>query len=111
MAEAAVTKKIGAYEIERELGRGAFGVVYRAFHPDDPETPVALKVVETRGHLDRAMSEPALLAKLDHPCIVRVLDYFPHGQAKLAIALEFIAGQDLKAVIDTTEQFPPAAVR
>jgi serine/threonine-protein kinase len=111
MAEAAIVKKIGAYEVERELGRGAFGVVYRAFHQDDPDTLVALKVVETRGSLDRVMSEPALLAKLDHPCVVRVLDYFPHGKDKLAIALEFVDGEDLKAVIDTTNQFPPTIVR
>ena len=110
MAETAV-KKVGAYEVERELGRGAFGVVYRAFHADDPDTPVALKVVETRGNLDRVMSEPALLARLDHPCVVRVLDYFPHGSDKLAIALEFVGGGDLKSEIDESERFPPETVR
>ena len=111
MAETVVAKKIGPYEIDRELGRGAFGVVYRAFHPDDPETPVALKVVESRGNLDRVMAEPALLARLDHPCINRVLDYFPHGKDRLAIALEFIGGGDLKEVIEEGGRFPAATVR
>ncbi|HEV3385171.1 MAG TPA: serine/threonine-protein kinase, partial [Gemmata sp.] len=111
MAETTVTKKVGLYEVDRELGRGAFGVVYRAFHPDDPETPVALKVVETRGSIDRVMAEPALLARLDHPCINRVLDYFQHGKDRLAIALEFIGGGDLKTFIDDGGRFPESTVR
>ena len=110
MAEAEAEKRIGSYEIESELGRGAFGVVYKAFHTNDPDTWIALKVVETSGKLDRVMREPALLAKLDHPCVVRVLDYFPHGADKLAIALEFIDGNDLKTAIETSDPFPPAVV-
>lgn len=102
---------IGPYVVERELGRGAFGVVYRAFHEDDPNTPVALKVVESRGDLEKLRAEPAMLAKLDHPCVVRVLDHFVHDGNKLAIALEFIPGQDLKATIDGAETFPEEVVR
>src|SRR5205085_1495977 len=89
----------GPYVIDQELGRGAFGVVYRAHHQDDPEAPVALKVVESPGQLDRLLLEPALLAKLDHPCIVRVLDYFPHRDSALAIALEYVPGTDLRAAV------------
>ena len=101
---------VGPYRVERELGRGAFGVVYRAAHRDAPDTPVALKVVEARGGIERAMLEPALLAKLDHSCVVRVLDYFPHGE-KLAIALEFVGGGDLQTAIDEADRFSPAVVR
>ena len=111
MADAAGVSEVGAYRVECELGRGAFGVVYRAAHADAPDTPVALKVVEVRGNVERAMLEPALLAKLDHPCVVRVLDYFPHGPDKLAIALEYVGGGDLGTAIDDAERFAPAAVR
>jgi serine/threonine-protein kinase len=109
---AAVSDTIGGYVIDRELGRGAFGVVYKAVHPDDPATPVALKVIRTGGKIDRLMLEPALLAKLDHPGVVRVLDYFPHaGGAELVIALEYVGGGDLKAAIDETDRFHEDAVR
>ena len=33
--------------IERELGRGTFGAVFKATHRDRPDRPVALKVVES----------------------------------------------------------------
>src|SRR5437588_6813778 len=72
-------KRVGPYELEKELGRGAFGVVYRAHHRDRPEAPLAVKVVESRGPVDRLLLEPALLAKLNHPCIVRLEDYFLQG--------------------------------
>jgi serine/threonine-protein kinase len=101
---------VGPYVIEQELGRGAFGVVYRAHPADAPDHAVALKVVEGRGSLDRLMAEPVLLAKLRHPCIVSVEDYFVHA-GQLAIALEFIPGEDLKALLDRGETFTPAQVR
>ena len=59
---AATPKQVGDYLVDRELGRGAFGVVYRARHKKRPDTPVALKVVEGRGNTDRLMLEPAVLA-------------------------------------------------
>jgi hypothetical protein len=103
--------RVGPYLVEAELGRGAFGVVYRARHEAAPDTPVALKVVDGRGNLDRLMLEPALTAELDHPCIVRVLDYFVHQQTRLAIALELIRGTDLKGELDEAERYPADAVR
>ena len=103
-------ERVGPYRVERELGRGAFGVVYRAHHEADPDTPVALKVVEGRGSVDRLMLEPALVAGLDHPCVVRVLDYFVHEQTRVAIAMELVAGDDLKAALGDAERFPPEAV-
>jgi hypothetical protein len=102
---------IGPYRVEAELGRGAFGVVYRAAHRDDPNTPVALKVIEAHGNLDGLMTEPALVAALDHPCVVRVLDYFVHEGTRLVIALEFVGGGDLKEAVESAERFSPTAVR
>lgn len=111
MADVAGGLTVGPYRVERELGRGAFGVVYRAAHRDTPDSPVALKVVDARGSVERAMLEPALLAKLDHPCVVRVLDYFPHDTDKLAIAMEYVGGGDLQTAIDDANRFSPAVVR
>jgi hypothetical protein len=101
---------IGPYDIDRELGRGAFGAVYRAYRRDHPDSPVALKIIEGRGDPDRLLAEPALLAEVKHPCVVGVEDYFL-ADGRLAIALEFVNGEDLKAVLDRGDAFPPELVR
>lgn len=101
---------IGAYVIERVLGRGAHGAVYRAHTRKDPETPVALKIVASRGNLDTLLLEPALLAQLDHPCIVGVEDYFVAG-TDLVVALEYIDGPDLATMLERGRTFSQAEVR
>lgn len=109
-AVATETKQVGDYQIDRELGRGAFGIVYLARHRARPETPVALKVVQGRGNLDRMMLEPAVLSRLEHPNIVRLEDYFLKGD-DLVLALEFIDGSDLKTLMEEGEPFTRADVR
>jgi serine/threonine-protein kinase len=106
----ATAERIGAYVVDGELGRGAFGVVYRAHHIRRPGAPLALKVVENRGNLDRLMLEPALLSELRHPCIVRLEDYFLDGD-RLALALELVPGDDLKTCLDRGMTFSQAEVR
>lgn len=92
----------GRFRIEREVGRGGAGVVYRA-HDEETAQPVALKVVG--GEAGVAPKEEARLARegevlrnLSHPGIVRVvasgvLD--DTGQPYLA--MEWLEGEDLAA--------------
>jgi hypothetical protein len=107
---AAQIKQIGDYEIEDELGRGAFGIVYHAHHRARPEIPLALKVVQGRGNMDRLLLEPAVLSRLEHPNIVGLEDYFVHGD-DLVLALEFIDGRDLKSMLEDGATFSQAEVR
>ena len=101
---------IGPYVLERELGRGAFGVVYLGHHEDRPDERLAIKTIETLGNVDRTLVEPALLARLKHPCVVGLEDYFV-ADGKLVLALEFVPGDDLKGYLDRGEHFPPEKVR
>jgi serine/threonine-protein kinase len=101
---------VGAYEIDGELGQGAFGAVYRAHHVDRPDERVALKVVTVQGDRERMLLEPAMLARLEHPCIVGIKDYFVHHN-RLAIALEYVPGDDLKTELDRGETFDQRQVR
>jgi serine/threonine-protein kinase len=103
-------ESVGPYVLEKELGRGAFGVVYRSHHRDRPETPLAVKVIEGGAGLDRLLLEPAHLSRLHHPCIVGLEDYFVEA-GRLVVALEFIPGEDLKACLDRGDTFTPEEVR
>lgn len=110
MSVSTAPDQIGDYVIDAELGRGAFGIVFRAHHVDRPDEPVALKVIDARENLDRLMLEPALLSQLDHPCIVGIEDYFRDGGC-LVLALEFVKGEDLKTMLDRGETFSPSQIR
>jgi tRNA A-37 threonylcarbamoyl transferase component Bud32 len=105
-----VQETIGEYVVEAELGRGAHGVVYRAHHKERPAVPVALKVIENRGDMDRLLLEPTVLSQLRHPGIVGIEDYFL-VDSDLVLALEFIPGQDLKTLLDEGQTFSPEEVR
>ena len=101
---------IGPYRCEAVLGRGAHGVVYRAHHRNHPHVPIALKVIESRGSLDKLLLEPAILAQLDHPGIIHLRDYFL-DQDRVVLALEYIDGMDLQTYVEQCRRLPPAEVR
>jgi predicted Ser/Thr protein kinase len=96
--------RLGRYEIEREIGRGMMGVVYRALDPELHRT-VALKTVrlswatsaEERESFERRfLNEARVAAGLSHPGIVVVHDVgrdAPTGT--LFIALEYLEGRTL----------------
>ncbi|CAG0985709.1 eukaryotic-like serine/threonine-protein kinase [Burkholderiales bacterium] len=110
--------KLGRYEIRRELGRGAMGVVYEAYDPMIKRV-VALKTIRA-DQLDRAEApvvvarfrrEAEAAGRLHHPNIVSIFDFDEDGGTSF-IAMEYVAGRDLKVRFDAGERFPVAeAVR
>ena len=90
------------YRIERELGRGGMGVVYRAVRLADRKS-VALKVVSAERAADarfrrRFEREGRLAAGLDHPHLVPLYDVgVRDGTPYLAMA--FIDGVDLETLL------------
>jgi eukaryotic-like serine/threonine-protein kinase len=65
----------GRYRLERPLGRGGMGVVYRAFDTR-LDRPVAVKLLSAAGAANEARfaREVRALARLAHPNLVRLLD-------------------------------------
>ncbi len=98
----------GKYDVHSVIGEGGFAVVYRGTHRH-LEKPVAIKVLKTpatlpeaaRGEfLQKFVFEAKTLARLEHPAIVRVLDFgaglLPAGGAAPWIVLEWIDGESLE---------------
>ncbi|MCK2149395.1 serine/threonine protein kinase [Marinobacter alexandrii] len=92
---------LGRYEIERELGRGAMGVVFLGKDPKIART-VAIKTLSYQafddGHLpelkERFFREAEAAGRLDHPSIVTVYDV--GEEADLAyIAMDYAQGRPL----------------
>jgi hypothetical protein len=86
-------RRIGDHDVTGVLGRGGFGVVYRAVHAPSGE-PRAIKVLaaELAGDaemLKRFAREARVVALVDHPSIVRTLDVgqLPDGRPYFVMEL------------------------
>jgi len=92
-------QKLGKYEIQSEIGRGAMGLVYRALDPI-LEREVAIKtMMASMGGLDseskaRFYREAKSAAKLTHRNIVTIYD-MGEEEGVPYIAMEFLSGVDL----------------
>src|SRR5215207_1854442 len=96
-------KVLGNYRIDRLLEEGSTGSVYQAY--DLPmERHVAIKVIHARfarqpGFRERFPRELSAAAQLDHPGIIKVLDFGQHKE-QLYIVMEYIAGANLRKLLD-----------
>ena len=93
-------RRIGPYEVVRELGHGGMGVVYLARRVDHAfEKQVAIKVVDgglaTEVANARFSDERRILATLDHPNIARLLDGGTTPDGLSYIVMEYVDGLPL----------------
>jgi len=101
LAEFTQPTRLGRYEVEQELGRGAMGVVYLAQDPQIARR-VALKTLDCmafdeqeRGSVKaRFFREAEAAGSLRHPNIVTVYDLGEEGDLAY-IAMDYIAGRPL----------------
>jgi serine/threonine protein kinase len=98
-------RRFGPYVLERELGSGGMGSVWLGRRDDGRfEGKVAIKLPNvqrlTRAGSVRFAREGALLARLSHPNVARLLDAgVEDGQPYLV--LEYVDGQTIDAWCDT----------
>jgi serine/threonine protein kinase len=109
----AVGSQIAGYQIERQIGRGGMAVVYRAFDPRLGRS-VALKILapelaDDAAFRERFNREMRAAAAVDHPHIVPVYDA-GEANGSLFIAMRYVAGQDLRTLLDREHTLPPSRV-
>lgn len=104
-------KQIAGYVVESEIGRGGMAVVYKARDLRLDRT-VALKLLAPElarndTFRQRFAHESKVAAAIDHPHIVPV---FEAGETDgmLYIAMRYVPGQDLRAMLDRTGPLPVA---
>jgi len=112
------------YRIERQISRGGFSIVYKAI--DETQTAVAIKeylpsslVLRTSGDVVRASSaenltsfrygmkcffeEGRALAKINHPNVVRVLNFF-RGNETVYMVMRYERGRTLQQLIQGRQE-------
>jgi eukaryotic-like serine/threonine-protein kinase len=86
------------FVVEREVGRGGVGIVYRA-HDQMTGQDVALKVIALpgvdAGEEARFRREGRVLAGLHHPGIVRVVAFGQLDEGQPYVAMEWLEGEDI----------------
>ncbi len=108
MAGTPLPKSVGRYEIVREIGRGAMGIVYEG-RDDTLMRPVAIKTMsltasipeEHRAQFEKRFQQEArAAATLQHPCIVVVheVGVDPSTQTPYMV-LEYLRGQTLEKLL------------
>jgi Tol biopolymer transport system component/serine/threonine protein kinase/tetratricopeptide (TPR) repeat protein len=98
-------KRIGAYRIVREVGRGGMGAVYLAERADEAfQKRAAIKLVkrgmDTDFILRRFRHERQILANFDHPNIARLLDGGTTEDDLPYFVMEYVEGQPITRFCD-----------
>jgi len=114
--------QLGQYQVWEEIGRGGMGVVYRGYDPLIGRE-VALKTIhlyaiadprERQEMQERLQREAQSAGRLSHPNIVTIYQIgyaeLHPGQTTAFLAMEFVPGPNLAALLDTLRAGPPETI-
>ncbi len=108
-----VGEKLGKCLLTEKVGEGGYGVVYRALHVT-LNIPVAVKALridrlggdEAGQIIEGFRAEARLLARVNHPNVVRVLD-FEDDPTNPYLLLEYVEGLSLRELIRQSGRLRP----
>jgi serine/threonine-protein kinase len=109
-------ERIGKYEVQSVLGKGAMGVVYKAVDPHI-ERSVAIKTVR-KDLLDadlalqfmaRFKNEARAAGRLHHPNIIAIYEY-GEDDSVAYIAMEYVEGMGLREYLNRNARFDLAQI-
>jgi len=100
------------YSVQRQIGRGGMAVVYRAADMRLGHRPMAVKEMDPgkvpglsrEWALTAFRQEAQVLARLNHPGIAAVTDFFEEGGFWYLVT-EYVEGQDLQQLLDERGRF------
>ena len=104
------TRRLGRYALVEELGRGSFGVVYRAYDPELQREVAIKQLVPQEGEsaeefehqLSRFQVEGQAGARLNHPNIVRVLEV-GQERGRPYLVMDYVRGEGLDELLSWGE--------
>ena len=101
LAPALIGRRLGAYRLVAEIGRGGMGIVYAAQRDDDEfDRRAAIKILPAWSAapvVERFRFERRVLAGLDHPGIAKLLDAGSTDDGMPYLVMELVDGQPIDA--------------
>jgi len=102
---------VPGYRVDRLIGEGGFGQVWRGMRDTDGEI-VAIKIlhlelIRSTDALTRFERELSAIERLDHRSVVRAFGHGALRDGRPYLVLEYIAGPSLSDVIQERGQLPP----
>jgi eukaryotic-like serine/threonine-protein kinase len=102
-------RTIGKYVITDTIDEGGLGILYKGVH-ESLSFPVAIKMLKHAMAMDTGFTrefenEAHVIARLNHPNIVRVYD-IEHLYRTIFIVMEYLSGQSLKDIVERKRRLP-----
>jgi len=105
--------QLGQYKLDRKIGEGGIGAVYRASHALLLR-PTAIKLLKpdrvSPEDVDRFEREVQHMSQLTHPNTVAVYDYGRNLDGVFYYAMEYLAGIDLEQLVKRFKAQPAGRV-
>lgn len=104
-------QSVGNYDLVEKIAEGGMGAIYRARHRSSGDM-VAIKIMPPHMAanpvlLKRFEQEFRAASRLDHPNIVRALDYGDNGSSPYLV-MEFVEGESLGQKLEREGRMPEA---
>jgi eukaryotic-like serine/threonine-protein kinase len=95
-------KSIGPYLVRRKLADGGMGQIYLAARPGQDDCvlkTIRSSLAEDPRYVEMFLREAKVTALLDHPNVVRIVNYDTEPDGELYLAMEYIEGWDLSQIL------------
>ena len=108
-----IVKNLGQYTLEKKIGEGGMGNVYKASHAK-LKRPTAVKFLKPEAvnpqTIARFEREVQLTSQLTHPNTIRVYDYGHTPEGIFYYAMEYLPGLNLAQLIEMEGNLPAGRV-